>query len=90
MRKDYEVISNGSIKFILEENNKVLSYVRNLGDATVLVINNFYGESAKVEIPDEYADKSAKSKILISNYKDSSVLNKELNLRPFESIVYHI
>ncbi|CUU47838.1 alpha,alpha-phosphotrehalase [Clostridium beijerinckii] len=90
LRKDYEVISNGSIKFILEENNKVLSYVRNLGDATVLVINNFYGESAKVEIPDEYANKSAKSKILISNYKDSSVLNKELNLRPFESIVYHI
>lgn len=90
LRKDYEVISNGSIKFILEENNKVLSYVRNLGDATVLVINNFYGESTKVEIPDEYANKSAKSKILISNYKDSSVLNKELNLRPFESIVYHI
>lgn len=90
LRKDYEVISNGSIKFILEENSKVLSYVRNLGDATVLVINNFYGESTKVEIPDEYANKSAKSKILISNYKDSSVLNKELNLRPFESIVYHI
>ncbi|MCI1580587.1 MAG: alpha,alpha-phosphotrehalase [Clostridium beijerinckii] len=90
LRKDYEVISNGSIKFILEENNKVLSYVRNLGDATVLVINNFYGESTKVEIPDEYANKSAKSEILISNYKDSSVLNKELNLRPFESIVYHI
>lgn len=90
LRKDYEVISNGSIKFILEENNKVLSYVRNLGDATVLVINNFYGESTKVEISDEYANKSAKSKILISNYKDSSVLNKELNLRPFESIVYHI
>ncbi|MBE6091182.1 MAG: alpha,alpha-phosphotrehalase [Clostridium beijerinckii] len=90
LRKDYEVISNGSIKFILEENNKVLSYVRNLGDATILVINNFYGESTKVEIPDEYANKSAKSKILISNYKDSSVLNKELNLRPFESIVYHI
>ncbi|WP_026887189.1 alpha,alpha-phosphotrehalase [Clostridium beijerinckii] len=90
LRKDYEVISNGSIKFILEEDNKVLSYVRTLGDATVLVINNFYGESTKVEIPDEYANKSAKSKILISNYKDSSVLNKELNLRPFESIVYHI
>ncbi|MBC2459346.1 alpha,alpha-phosphotrehalase [Clostridium beijerinckii] len=90
LRKDYEVISNGSIKFILEENNKVLSYVRNLGDTTVLVINNFYGESTKVEVPDEYANKSAKSKILISNYKDSSVLNKELNLRPFESIVYHI
>ncbi|OCB00151.1 alpha,alpha-phosphotrehalase [Clostridium beijerinckii] len=90
LRKDYEVISNGSIKFILEENNKVLSYVRNLGDATVLVINNFYGDSIKVEIPDEYVNKSAKSKILISNYKDSSVLNKELDLRPFESIVYHI
>ncbi len=90
LRKDYEVISNGSIKFILEEDNKVLSYVRTLGDATVLVINNFYGESTKVEIPDEYANKSAKSKILISNYKDSSVLNKALNLRPFESIVYHI
>jgi trehalose-6-phosphate hydrolase len=90
LRKGYDVISNGTIKFILEENDKVLSYVRNLGSTTLVVINNFYGKDTTVELPDEYLNNKVNSKILISNYKDNSILNKSLNLRPFESIVYYI
>ena len=90
LRKDHDVISNGKIKFILEEHDKVLSYVRTLDNTTLIVINNFYGEETKIELPDEYLNSKSKSEILISNYKDSNILNKNLILRPYESIVYCI
>lgn len=90
LRKDYEIISNGKIKFILEEHDKVLSYVRNLDNITLIVLNNFYNEEFKLDLPDEYLNNKSKSKILISNYKDSSILDKNLILRPFESIVYYL
>ena len=90
LRKDHDVISNGKIKFILEEHDKVLSYVRTLDNTTLIVINNFYGEETKIELPDEYLNSKSKSEILISNYKDSNILNKNLILRPYESVVYCI
>lgn len=90
LRKDHDVISNGKIKFILEEHDKVLSYVRTLDNETLIVVNNFYGEETKIELPDEYLSNKSKSEILISNYKDSNILNKNLVLRPYESIVYYI
>ncbi|OPJ61109.1 alpha,alpha-phosphotrehalase [Clostridium chromiireducens] len=90
LRKDYDVISNGRIKFILEENDKVLSYVRTLSDKTLIVINNFFSKETMIELPDEYLSSNLNSRILISNYKDSSTLNKRLALRAYESIVYYI
>jgi len=90
LRKDHDVISNGKIKFILEEHERVCSYVRILDNITLVVINNFFGDEIKIVLPDEYLNNRQKSKILISNYKDSSILNENLTLRPFESIVYYI
>lgn len=90
LRKDYDVISNGEIKFIFEEHDKIFAYVRRLDNIILLVINNFFEDETKIELPGEYLNNKLKSEILISNYKDSSVLNKNLILRPFESIVYYI
>lgn len=90
LRKYYDVISNGKIKFILEEHDKVFSYVRKLDNETLIVINNFFDQEIKIELPDEYLKNRLKSKILISNYRYSNTLDKNLNLRPFESIVYYI
>lgn len=90
LRKDYDVISSGKIKFILGENDKVLSYVRTLDNTTLIIINNFFGEETKIELPDEWLKNNLNSKILISNYKDSSILNKNINLRPYESVAYYI
>jgi len=90
LRKDYEIISNGKIKFILEEHEKVLAYVRNLDNITLIVLNNFFNEEVKLGLIDEYLNDKSKSEILISNYKDSPILNEELILRPFESVAYYI
>lgn len=90
LRKDQDIISNGKIKFILEDHERVFAYVRSLDNITLVVINNFFENEIKVELPNEYLKNKLKSKILISNYKDSSILDKDLTLRPFESIVYYI
>ncbi len=90
LRKSYDVISNGKIKFILEKHDKVFSYMRTLDNITLIVMNNFFSDVVKIELPNECLNNKQKSKILISNYDDSSILDKNLNLRPFESIVYYI
>lgn len=90
LRKDYEIISNGKIKFILEEHEKVLAYVRTLGEERLIVLNNFFKEEVSIEMPEQILGNMSKSKILLSNYEDSNILERKINLRPFESVVYYI
>ena len=90
LRKEYDVISKGNIEMILQDNNKVLAYVRNYENKKALVLNNFYGEEVKINIENQLIDNCKNVDILISNYKDSSKLKEEIILRPYESIVYYI
>ncbi|WP_297427433.1 alpha,alpha-phosphotrehalase [Clostridium sp.] len=90
LRKNYDIISEGKIKFILEDNERVLSYVRTLNNNTLIVVNNFFSEEVMIELPEEYLRKPLNSKILISNYKNSCNLDKNITLRAYESIVYYI
>ena len=90
LRKEYDVISKGNIEMILQDNNKVLAYVRNYENKKALVLNNFYGEEVKINIENQLIDNCKNVDILISNYKDSSELKEEIILRPYESIVYYI
>ena len=89
LRKEYDVISKGNFNMILEDNNKVLGYTRNYENKTLVVLNNFYGEEAKVDIPSQLLENN-NVKVLISNYSNEVKLNKEMTLRPYESIVYYI
>ena len=88
LRKEYDVISNGTFKIILEEHNKVFGYIREYDGTKLIVLNNYYGENTEVELPKDII--IDKSEILISNYKDSEDLKTKINLRPYESVVYMI
>lgn len=88
LRKQYDVISDGSFKIILENHDKVYAYTRSYKNTNLIVLNNFYGEDTDVTIEKELIE--GNSKILISNYKDSGSLSKNIKLRPYESIVYII
>ncbi|WP_443110727.1 alpha-glucosidase C-terminal domain-containing protein [Caloramator sp. mosi_1] len=70
------------------ENNSVFAYARRYKDELIVVVNNFYGQDAKVSINE--IDVEGETKILLSNYKDSGSDLKNLNLRPYESIIYYI
>lgn len=88
LRKQYDVISDGSFKIILENHDKVYAYTRSYKNTNLIVLNNFYGEDTEATIEKELIE--GNSKILISNYKDSGSLSKNIKLRPYESIVYII
>ena len=56
----------------------------------LVVLNNFYGESTKVNIPSDILNECINSNIILSNYSDSGKLGEEIILRPYESIAYYI
>lgn len=99
LRKELDVIAHGEFKMIGKEHEDVLAYVRSYGDEKIVVMNNFYGKETEFKI-EEAELKDYTSKILLSNYKDSnniSTNNKDIsnigttvNLRPYESVVYHL
>ncbi|RKD23660.1 trehalose-6-phosphate hydrolase [Caminicella sporogenes DSM 14501] len=90
LRKEYDVIAYGDFKMILKEHNDIFAYIREYKNEKLLVVNNFYGKYTMFELPDELDFKEYKSKVLLSNYNDSSENFHKINLRPYESIVYHL
>jgi trehalose-6-phosphate hydrolase len=90
LRKEFDVIINGDFEMISGDDPFVFAYVRTLEDEKLLVVNNFYDKKVTFTLPVKTDIAEYASFMLLSNYKDSSPLGKELQLRPYESIVYHL
>ncbi|PFU65977.1 alpha,alpha-phosphotrehalase [Priestia megaterium] len=90
LRKQYDIITYGNYELILGEDEQIFAYIRNGADEKLLVINNFYGSETAFELPGDITFEGYHSEILLSNYKDSSKEFKQVLLRPYESIVYHL
>ncbi|TDL77818.1 alpha,alpha-phosphotrehalase [Peribacillus frigoritolerans] len=90
LRKDIDLITYGDYELILEDHDQLFAYVRNGDGEKLLVINNFYEQETVFTLPDHVDADGYNSEILISNYSDSAQSFKDVTLRPFESIVYHL
>ncbi|MED4281877.1 alpha,alpha-phosphotrehalase [Priestia megaterium] len=90
LRKQYDIITYGNYELILGEDEQIFAYIRNGADEKLLVINNFYGSETAFELPEDITFEGYHSEILLSNYKDSLKEFKQVLLRPYESIVYHL
>ncbi|HDR4518626.1 alpha,alpha-phosphotrehalase [Bacillus cereus] len=88
LRKTYDVITEGEYAILDGNHPKVWAYTRTVNDEVLLVINNFYGEEITYSVPAHVQLDGMKQEVLLSNYKDSSKDITNLNLRPYESIVY--
>ncbi|WP_270341969.1 alpha,alpha-phosphotrehalase [Bacillus mobilis] len=88
LRKTYDVITEGEYAILDENHPKIWAYTRTVNDEILLVINNFYGEEITYAVPAHVQLDGMKQEILLSNYKGSSKDITNLNLRPYESIVY--
>ena len=76
LRKVYNIISEGSIKFLDSGNEKVFAYERRLNDQRLVVLCNFSGNDEKISGVD------IKGKVLIGNYSGSHKI-----MRPYEALV---
>ena len=90
LRKQYDVISEGSFKMILKDNNRIFAYIREYKNQLLLVINNFYGESVNISLDKDLIKNKDKAKTLISNYNEENILQEHMTIKPYESIVYLI
>lgn len=87
LRKEHPVIVYGSYALILEDDQQIYAYTRELDDEKLLVITNFSKETPTFTLPD-IVDFDRKE-LLISNYdvnQDESV--SSIGLRPYEARVY--
>lgn len=84
LRKDHEIIIDGSYKLLLPEDENIYAYTRTLEDQKLLIICNFTKET--LELPEELKVMKAQAKdVMIRNYK-----NESESLRPYEAVVYWI
>ncbi|WP_338448789.1 alpha,alpha-phosphotrehalase [Niallia oryzisoli] len=90
LRKDYEIVTSGNYELLLDDHDAIFAYIRNNCDEKLLVVNNFYEKEVEFQLPEQIDLTDFSSKILLSNYVDSSQNPKNFTLRPYESIVYHI
>jgi len=90
LRKEYDIIAYGEYRSILEKHDSIFAYIREYKDQRLLVISNFYGNSTKFELPLNISFDDYRSKILISNYADSSKDFTSFIVRAYESIVYYL
>ncbi|MGR5929866.1 alpha,alpha-phosphotrehalase [Bacillus pacificus] len=88
LRKTYDVITEGEYAILDENDPKIWAYTRTTESEVLLVINNFYGEEITYSVPAHVQLDGMKQEVLLSNYKDSSKDITNLDLRPYESIVY--
>ncbi|PEK94755.1 alpha,alpha-phosphotrehalase [Bacillus mycoides] len=88
LRKTYDVITEGKYAILDGNHPSIWTYTRTVNNEVLLVINNFYGEEITYSVPVHVQLDGMKQEVLLSNYKDSSKDITNLNLRPYESIVY--
>ncbi|EJV89650.1 alpha,alpha-phosphotrehalase [Bacillus cereus] len=88
LRKKYDVLTEGKYAILDVNHPNIWAYTRTVNNEVLLVINNFYGEEITYSAPVNVQLDGMKQEVLLSNYKDSSKNITNLNLRPYESIVY--
>ncbi|MDX8365856.1 alpha,alpha-phosphotrehalase [Cytobacillus sp. IB215665] len=90
LRKKYDIITYGDFQLILEDHPQIYAYVRSFKNEKLLVINNFYAKEATFLLPETVEIDGYSNSILLSNYNDSPMNINYIELRPYESIIYHL
>lgn len=85
LRKSMKIISEGTIHFLCEEQEEVLSYERKLGNEHLVALNNLTGEPVRVEA----AEGLQGYEKVLGNYDGLNWNNGELVLRPYETVAVY-
>ena len=84
IRKNNDTIIYGDYKLLCEDDENIFAYVRELNGDKNLVVCNFYDKDVEFKFEGDFNY----SKVLLSNYNDSSKMIEKLKLRPYEAVMY--
>ncbi|MFP9127498.1 alpha,alpha-phosphotrehalase [Niallia sp. BSM11] len=90
LRKEYDIVTNGDYELLLPDHQQLFAYVRSNDNEKLIVVNNFYGEPISFELPDTLEVEGYTKTMLLSNYSDSKEVLENIELRPYESIVFYL
>ena len=90
LRKEYNIITEGDYELLLADDPQIFAYTRSTETEKLVVINNFYEKNTSFQLPNTVNFDGFKQSIILSNYPDSQTDLKNVELRPYESIVYHL
>ncbi len=82
LRKEHPVIARGSYIPWVEDHRQVYAFIREHEGKKLLVLNNFYGESTTVDVPQEFVGGT----VLISNYETHLPDTNTIELAPYQSV----
>ncbi len=81
LRKQYRIISEGNISFDIAVPEQIISFQRKLEDECLYVIGNLGETETQITV----SESLTKGQLLIHNYSDDvNIMEKSLNLRPYE------
>lgn len=83
LRRESDVIQNGSFRLLLEEHDRIFAYIREWNDKRLLILCNFYG--SQTEIPQEIQNLDGQD-VVLGNYADMQAGR----LRPYEARICRI
>ena len=83
LRKEKEVIQEGTIEFFEKEDDDLLAYERNYKEEHLVVLNNLTERKKEVEIPQLWTSYHK----LIGNYDTENIKENKVVLRPYETLV---
>src|SRR3712207_1809072 len=89
LRHTEPAVAHGDFHMLLADHDQVYAFTRRYGDIELLVLANFFGDPATVEVPD--ADRWLGAEVVIANYTVDATENlRDLTLRPFEARIYRL
>jgi oligo-1,6-glucosidase len=87
LRHTEPAVAHGDFHMLLADHDQVYAFTRRLGNTRLLVLANFSGEPATIEVPD--ADGWKGTELVITNYPvDAAEDIQYLALRPWEARAY--
>ena len=90
LRREMTLITTGRYELIERDHPSVYAYWRHGDGEALLVLNNFYGEPASIDLPAGVADYPHHD-VLISNEADAPSRDGDtVTLRPFEAVAFHL
>lgn len=88
LRKRYPVVVDGKYELINPTDSDVYGYTRTLGKQKLVVICSFAEYKVNYKLPEPLKNRSGK--LLLSNYQDTKKALGDLELRPYEAVIYLI